>query len=149
MARENYIERWGVLESVDEDSCTVCVLQSSACQTCAASGLCQSAEGKLRLIRTVRPSHVPTVGSRVLVRAAARQGLHAAWLAYALPLFLSVAALFMAVHQWGEAVGALLALLVLAAYYMVLYAMRARIGKRMEFHIIRAAEEGEKVNYEQ
>ena len=129
------ISHEGIVESIGPGSCRVRILQASACSSCSARQLCRSSESKEKLIE-VR-GHYPTlqVGDSVTLTGSVRQGLRASVLAYIVPLFLMVAALFTCSRLYGEGTGALTALLVLALYYGVLYMMRDRLGKEFEFEI--------------
>ncbi len=138
--KEKFVERWGVVERVEEHSCTVVVQQSSACQTCVAASYCQSGEGQRKSVRTVRPRVAPEIGQRVLIRGTLRQSIRAVWLAYLLPLLLMLPLLFFSVRFWGEAVGALLSMGLLAVYYAVLYALRERVGRHFDFFIVQWGE---------
>lgn len=129
------ISHEGIVESIGTGSCRVRILQASACSSCSARQLCRSSESKEKLIE-VR-GHYPTlqVGDSVTLTGSVRQGLRASVLAYIVPLILMVAALFACSRLYGEGIGALAALLVLALYYGLLYMMRDRLGKEFEFEI--------------
>lgn len=129
------ISHEGIVESIGTGSCLVRILQASACSSCSARQLCRSSESKEKLIE-VR-GHYPTlqVGDSVTLTGSVRQGLRASVLAYIVPLILMVAVLFACSHLYGEGIGALAALLVLALYYGLLYMMRDRLGKEFEFEI--------------
>lgn len=137
--RTNHIEtirHEGVVEGIGTNSCTVRILQASACSSCSARQLCCSSESKEKLIE-VR-GHFPTlqVGDSVVLTGSVRQGLRASVLAYLVPLVLMVAALFVCSRLYGEGIGALAALLVLALYYCVLYLLRDKLGKEFAFEIV-------------
>lgn len=129
------ISHEGIVESIGTGSCRVRILQASACSSCSARQLCRSSESKEKLIE-VR-GHYPTlqVGDSVTLTGSVRQGLRASVLAYIVPLILMVAALFACSRLYGEGIGALAVLLVLALYYGLLYMMRDRLGKEFEFEI--------------
>lgn len=137
--RTNHIEtirHEGVVEGIGTNSCTVRILQASACSSCSARQLCRSSESKEKLIE-VR-GHFPTlqVGDSVVLTGSVRQGLRASVLAYLVPLVLMVAALFICSRLYGEGIGALAALLVLALYYCMLYLLRDKLGKEFAFEIV-------------
>lgn len=136
--KNNYsetIKHQGIVESTGANTCTVRILQASACSSCSARQLCRSSESKEKLIE-VR-GHYPTlhVGDSVTLTGSVRQGLRASVFAYIVPLILMVAALFACSRLYGEGIGALGALLVLALYYVVLYLMRNRLGREFSFEI--------------
>lgn len=129
------ISHEGIVECVGTDSCSVRILQASACSSCSARQLCRSSESKEKLIE-VR-GHYPTlhVGDRVTLVGSVRQGLRASVIAYVVPLILMLVALFAVSHSYGEVIGAFVVLLVLALYYGLLYLLRNKIGKQFEFSL--------------
>ena len=136
--KNNYseaIKHQGIVESTGANTCTVRILQASACSSCSARQLCRSSESKEKLIE-VR-GHYPTlhVGDSVTLTGSVRQGLRASVFAYIVPLILMVAALFACSRLYGEGIGALAALLALALYYGVLYLLRDKLGKEFTFEI--------------
>jgi len=135
MTQIETIKHEGIVESIGTESCSVRILQASACSSCSARQLCRSSESKEKVIE-VR-GHYPTlhVGDSVTLSGSVRQGLRASVLAYIVPLILMVAALFTGTRLTGESTGALAALLVLALYYGVLYLLRDKLGKEFEFEI--------------
>jgi len=135
MNKEEAIRHEGIVESVGTESCSVRILQATACSSCSARQLCRSSESKEKLIE-VR-GHYPTlhVGDSVTLTGSVRQGLRASLLAYIVPLILMLVALFIVTRLYGEAAGALAALLVLMLYYGVLYMMKDKLGKEFEFSL--------------
>ena len=135
MGKTEVIKHEGIVESIGTGSCMVRILQASACSSCSARSLCRSSESKEKVIE-VR-GHYPAlhVGDKVSVAGSVRQGLRASVLAYVVPLFLMLIALFVGTSLSGDGLGALVALLVLALYYGVLYLLRDKIGKKFEFSI--------------
>lgn len=129
------IKHEGIVESIGTESCSVRILQASACSSCEARKLCRSSESKEKLIE-VR-GHYPTlhVGDNVTLVGSVRQGLRASVLAYVVPLVLMLIALIVGIRFGGEGTGALAALLVLALYYGVLYLTRDKLGKQFEFSL--------------
>ena len=130
------ISHEGIVECVGTDSCSVRILQASACSSCSARQLCRSSESKEKLVE-VR-GHYPTlrVGDRVTLVGSVRQGLRASVIAYVIPLILMLVVLFAVSHSYGEGIGALAVLLVLALYYGVLYLLRNKLGKEFAFEIV-------------
>ena len=95
MSLPQTIEHKGVVQNVRERGVTVRVMQSSACSSCAAARMCRSGESRERLI-DVATKHASEcrVGEPVVLVATAQQSRMAVMLAYVLPLFLLLAALF-------------------------------------------------------
>ena len=135
MNKEGVIRHEGIVESMGTESCSVRILQATACSSCSARQLCRSSESKEKLIE-VR-GHYPTlhVGDCVTLTGSVRQGLRASILAYVVPLILMLVALFIGTRLNGEGTGALAALLVLALYFVALYMFRDKLGKQFAFEI--------------
>ena len=135
MGYKETIRHEGIVESIGTESCSVRILQASACSSCSARQLCRSSESKEKTIEV--KGHYPTlhVGDTVTLSGSVHQGLRASVLAYVVPLLLILVALFAGTRLGGEGTGALAALLVLALYYGVLYLMRDKLGKKFEFSI--------------
>ena len=143
MNKTDTILHEGIVESVGTESCSVRILQASACSSCSARQLCRSSESKENVIE-VR-GHYPTlqVGDKVTLSGSVRQGLRASILAYVVPLIFMLVALFAGSQIGGEGVGALAALMVLALYYGILYLFRNRLGKQFTFSLISVLPKGE------
>ena len=137
MSKTETIKHEGIVESIGAECCSVRIIQASACSSCSARSLCRSSESKEKVIEV--GGHYPTlrVGDSVILVGSVRQGLRASVLAYVVPLFLMLIALFIGTKLGGDGTGALAALLVLAVYYGVLFLLRDKLGKRFAFRIER------------
>jgi sigma-E factor negative regulatory protein RseC len=137
MSLPQTIEHKGVVQNVRERGVTVRVMQSSACSSCAAARMCRSGESRERLI-DVATKHASEfrVGEPVVLVATAQQSRMAVMLAYVLPLFLLLAALFVVRGLAGnDGLAALSALLVVSLYYGVLYCLRGRLSRNFRFDV--------------
>ena len=135
MDHKKIIKHEGIVEKIGANHCTVRILQASACSSCSARQLCRSSESKEKLIDVKGNYTTLNVGDTVTLVGSVRQGLRASLLAYVVPLILMLTSLFAGAHLGGEAIGALSALVVLAAYYALLYLLRNKIGKHFYFKI--------------
>ena len=135
MDNKETISHEGIVENVGAGSCTVRILQASACSSCSARSLCRSSESKEKVIEVA--GHYPTLrtGDSVTLVGTYSQGLHASFLAYIVPLVLMLFALFIGTRMGGDGIGALAALLVLTLYYCVLYLFRDKLSKQFTFKI--------------
>ena len=131
------IKHRGTVKSIKGDIVSVLVVQASACSTCTAKQLCHSAESKEKIVDVVcMQPHTIHIGDEVQVVASLSSGLKAVFWAYVLPLILLMGSVLLAVSVTGsEPAGALCALAVLAAYYLVLYLCRAQISRKLSFTI--------------
>ena len=136
MSQKETIRHEGIVENIGADSCSVRILQASACSGCSARQLCRSSESKEKIVE-VR-GHYPTlrVGSTVVLVGSVRQGLRASLLAYVLPLLLILVALVVGSRLGGEVVGALAALLAFGLYCGVLFLLKDKLAKEFEFKLV-------------
>ena len=127
----------GTIERTENGKAYVRILQASACSSCQAAKLCRSSESKEKIIEVpLTPAQAVSVGQTVQIEGSSSQGLKAVWWAYTMPLILVVGSLFLFVRLTGsEAQAALISLLVLAAYFFVLYLMRDKFSQILSFKI--------------
>lgn len=132
------IKHDGIVDSIEGDCIHVRILQASACTACGAKGLCSAAESKEKIIDVYgADTKAYQVGQRVMVEGAAAMGMKAVRLAFLYPLLLMVVAVAIAMGgtNGNEAVGAVTALLTLAAYFAVLFACKKRLMNEFLFSI--------------
>lgn len=132
------IKHDGIVDSIEGDCIHVRILQASACAACGAKGLCSAAESKEKIIDVYgADTKAYQVGQRVMVEGAAAMGMKAVRLAFLYPLLLMVVAVAIAMGgtNGNEAVGAVTALLTLAAYFAVLFACKKRLMNEFLFSI--------------
>lgn len=132
------IKHDGIVDSIEGDCIHVRILQASACAACGAKGLCSAAESKEKIIDVYgADTKAYQVGQRVMVEGAAAMGMKAVRLAFLYPLLLMVVAVAIAMGgtNGNEAVGAVTALLTLAAYFAVLFACKKRLMSEFLFSI--------------
>ncbi len=130
------IEHAGVVESVCGDVVRIQIERLSACAGCHAKSMC-SIEKK-RQVMTLKSDTPLQVGDAVRVVGESSLGMKAVVLAFAVPLVVMVAAMFVAVRMgYGEVVSACAALLSLFVYYIVLFAFRSRLERVFSFRVER------------
>lgn len=135
---DDKITHIGIVDSVSEHKVIVRILQASACSGCHAAGLCHSSESKEKLIDVyVDSASAYTKGQKVIIEGSTHRGLKAVILAYVIPLVAIVVTLALAIPRIGEPSAALLSLIVVAAYYAILYTQRSHLAKRFTFKIIK------------
>lgn len=134
-SKKDTIKHTGIVEKIDGEKCHVRILQSVACAGCAAHRLCNSSESKEKIVEASCNGEILRVGDSVEVEGTVMQGLQAVYICYVIPLVLIVACLFVGTHTWGELTGIVLSIIVMTAYYTVLYLFRMRIGKHFGFTV--------------
>lgn len=134
------IKHEGEVVRVEGDMVFVRMTVNSACGGCSARQACgvSESEDKIVEVRTSEASSY-SVGERVAVALASRSmGAKSVLWAYVVPFFVMCAVL-VALHLAGvgEGVAVVATLLSVAAYYAVLYAMRAKLEQTINFIIIK------------
>ncbi|MBQ4083733.1 MAG: SoxR reducing system RseC family protein [Bacteroidaceae bacterium] len=132
------IKHEGRVDSIDGDCIHVRIVQASACAACGAKSLCSAAESKEKIVDVYGADTTAyQVGQRVMVEGAATMGMKAVRLAFLFPLLLLVVAvaLVMWLADGNEALAALAALLVLTAYFLLLFANKKKLAREFTFTI--------------
>ena len=137
MTSSSEISHRGRIVSVTPEVTKVQIVSESACAACHAKGLCSLGDSKVKEIE------LPTrgwdnwqAGDEVSVVLRASMGHKAVWLAYVVPLILMVAALLGTLAAGGsELLAGLVAIGVLALYYLGLWLLRGRLRNEYIFNI--------------
>ena len=133
------IEHQGVVASVDGNHVQVNIVQLAACSECKARSLCSSSESKEKIIDVYEADAAEKyrVGEHVKVCGTLSMGKQAVWLAFGLPLLLTVVWMLVAmvVLNLGELVSVGVLAVMLALYFYILYINRDRMAKRFAFWI--------------
>jgi sigma-E factor negative regulatory protein RseC len=96
------IKHKGIVEKIDGSHVTVRIVQTSACSSCSAKGLCNASESKEKLI-DVYQSQVPCrVGEEVVVCGTTSMGMRAVFLAFGIPLLILLASLFVSMRMTDD-----------------------------------------------
>lgn len=127
----------GVVSAVDGKHISVRIVQAAACGGCAAGRLCNAADGKERRVDVVcENAETYSAGDEVMVVGSVRNGLKAVVWAYVFPLVLLVGSvLSLQSLSVSEPLCALAGLAFTGIYYMVLFALRERFGRKFTFSI--------------
>lgn len=137
MTSSSEISHRGRIVSVTPELTKVQIVSESACAACHAKGLCSLGDSKVKEIE------LPTrgwdnwqPGDEVSVVLRTSMGHKAVWLAYVVPLILMVAALLGTLSAGGsELLAGLVAIAVLALYYLGLWLLRGRLRNEYIFNI--------------
>ena len=136
---KNRIEHSGRVESIDGEWVNVKIVQSSACSSCEARKLCQSAESKEKTVACRSYGVEYHVGDEVMVYGAISMGRDAVIIAFIVPLVLMVVWLFCAISLFHIneliAIGVMVALL--GVYYLTIHLMNRVLSKKFELWIER------------
>ena len=131
------LEHKGIVLSINGERIDVSILSESACATCkvkSACGMSETEETVVSIFTHDAPAY--RVGEQVVVSVTRNMGLRAVFLAYVVPfLVLLVSLLVLLEAGLSEAAAGLISLGVLALYYIVLWLMRRRIEREINFNI--------------
>ena len=131
------IKHKGIVEKIDGSHVTVRIVQTSACSSCSAKGLCNASESKEKLI-DVYQSQVPCrVGEEVVVCGTTSMGMRAVFLAFGIPLLILLAALFVSMRMTGDdaLLAAVIALCAVVPYYLIIYLCKDKLDRTFSFTI--------------
>lgn len=131
------IKHSGVVESVDAECVHVRILQSSACAACKVSAHCNASDAKEKVVDVYAPHPARYhQGQAVVLTADASVGRRAALYGYVFPLVVMVIVLVVVLAAGGSEVeAALWSVGSLLPYYLAVYLLRARLGRRLNFAI--------------
>ena len=131
------IKHRGIVEKIDGSHIVVRIVQTSACSACSAKGLCNASESKEKQIDVYEVNPVYRIGEEVILCGTTSMGMKAVFLAFGIPVFLLLAALFvtMRVTDGDALLSAIVALVAVVPYYAVLYLMKDKMNKTFSFVI--------------
>lgn len=126
----------GIVEKIDGNTLYVRIVQQSACSGCHAKAMCAASEQKDKIIEIADRSGQYQPGEKVRICGRSSLGLQAVFLAFVVPIFLILAALAAASQwKWTDTAASVTCLILLAAYYGLLYLLRDRLKKRFTFTV--------------
>ena len=131
------IKHRGIVEKIDGSHIVVRIVQTSACSACSAKGLCNASESKEKQIDVYEVNPAYRIGEEVILCGTTSMGMKAVFLAFGIPVFLLLAALFvtMRVTEGDALLSAIVALVAVVPYYAVLYLMKDKMNKTFSFVI--------------
>ena len=131
------IKHRGIVEKIDGSHIVVRIVQTSACSACSAKGLCNASESKEKQIDVYEVNPAYRIGEEVILCGTTSMGMKAVFLAFGIPVFLLLAALFvtMRVTDGDALLSAIVALVAVVLYYAVLYLMKDKMNKTFSFVI--------------
>ena len=131
------IKHLGVVEKIDGSHVTVRIVQTSACSSCSAKGLCNASESKEKLIDVYHNQVSCQIGEQVVVCGTTSMGMRAVLLAFGLPVLILLLALFVTMRITdGDALfSALVGLGTMVPYYLIIYVCKDKLNRTFSFTI--------------
>jgi positive regulator of sigma E activity len=135
------VTQLGTVRSINNGFAQVAVQAAAACSTCAAKGSCvEGQQASERIIRIPIQEQL-NPGDRIRITMEARHGMVAVGLMFGIPLVLLVGSVVVATHMGlGEALGALIGLVVLSIYGVIVWKLNDSIQKKLPVEIERLNE---------
>lgn len=136
--KEDCVEQKGIVIKKQEDKVIVKIEQKSTCSSCHARGACTSLDKKDKEIEIkTKDTQNYNIGDEVIITISTKLGMKAVFIAFVLPLILLVIALFLSIKLFSltQSISALVSLLVVAAYYVLLYKQNLFLSKEFNFLI--------------
>ena len=138
---KGYIEHEGYVESINDESIFVRIIQTSACARCKAKSLCQSAESKEKIIEVKKASDYQSnslsPGDHVTIIGTTTMGTYAVILAFVLPLVIMIGCIIIGIKCVGlsDLSSIMIMIGILTLYYIILYLFRNKIAQKFVFMI--------------
>jgi sigma-E factor negative regulatory protein RseC len=136
--REDCVEQKGIVIKKQEDKVVVKIEQKSTCSSCHARGACTSLDKKDKEIE-IKTKDIENynIGDKVIIAISTKLGMKAVLIAFVLPLVLLIIAMFLSIKIFllSQSLSALISLIVVAAYYFLLYKQNHRLSKEFTFLI--------------
>ena len=131
------IKHQGIVEKIDGSHVTVRIVQTSACSSCSAKGLCNASESKEKQIDVYEIGASYQIGEKVVLCGSTSMGMKAVFLSFGIPLLILLFALFLAMRITdGDALfSALVFLIAIVPYYIVIYLCKEKLNKTFTFTI--------------
>jgi len=131
------IKHRGIVEKIEGSHVTVRIVQTSACSSCSAKGLCNASESKEKLIDVYGVQDACQEGEEVMVCGTTSMGMRAVILAFGLPLLILLMALLamMRITDGDALFSALVGMGTMIPYYLIIYICREKLNRTFSFTI--------------
>ena len=131
------IKHRGIVEKVDGSHIVVRIVQTSACSSCSAKGLCNASESKEKQIDVYEANPSYQIGEEVMVCGTTSMGMRAVLLAFGVPLLILVMALGVSMKLTGEdaLLSSGIALVSVVPYYIGIYFCKDKLNRTFSFMI--------------
>jgi len=133
--KDDRIQHQGSIKSIEKGLAQVEIVSRSACGACSAKGLCSMSEKKEKIIEVPLPPGLSwEVGEAVVVSLRISLGMRAVILMYVAPLLLLLATILVLLPIGvPELYTGLIALVLPAIYYLIIWFFRDKIEKNYIF----------------
>lgn len=133
------IEHKGRISSIENNLIRVTIVSQSMCASCHAKGACISGDSKEKIIE-VKTNNTSDykVGDEIVVAMKKKIGVKAVLIGFFYPFIILIATFILAYNflfAKNEVLPAILAIVTLGIYYYIIYLLRNKIEKNIQFYI--------------
>lgn len=128
----------GLISQIKDEVITVMIVSKASCASCSVKGACSASDMEEKIVDVKRSLHGNyNVGDKVVVMMDQSLGTWAVMFGYVFPFLVLLIGLIVFTQLLdNEGIAGLLALSLLAPYYLILYLSRRRMEKTFQFKII-------------
>lgn len=128
----------GLISQIKDEVITVMIVSKASCASCSVKGACSASDMEEKIVDVKRSLHDNyNVGDKVVVMMDQSLGTWAVMFGYVFPFLVLLIGLIVFTQLLdNEGIAGLLALSLLAPYYLILYLSRRRMEKTFQFKII-------------
>ncbi|MGC9331820.1 MAG: SoxR reducing system RseC family protein [Bacteroidales bacterium] len=135
MTSKTEVEHKGIVDHCQGNSVYVKILSESACASCKIKSVC-GVDTKEKIIEIDNAPPDYHEGDSVVVSISEKHGYKALFIGYLLPFIVSLTTLILGIKLTGnEGLSGLLAIVILAPYFLVLRFLRPNLKKSFRFNI--------------
>lgn len=138
MEKASQITHDGRIDAIDSKTIYVKIIASTGCVSCSANSSCSASEIEEKIVEVPNTGNKQyTIGDSVRVALDQGQGFKAVFLGYIMPFFVLLFTLLIMLSLTdNEGISGVVALLMLAPYYLVLYLFNRMIKRNFSFKLI-------------
>jgi sigma-E factor negative regulatory protein RseC len=132
------IEHTGIINNIQGNLISVCIVQESACAGCHAKGVCSVSDKSEKIIEIENFDRTYKIGDEVIVFGNQGIGFQAVLLAFVLPFIIMLATLlFSTLYTSSEFISGITAISILVPYYLILSLFNKKHKSIFRFEIKR------------
>ena len=137
--KNNTVTHTGIIKNIHDGKAVVSIMSHSACVSCDIKGACTLSEVKEKIIEVdISEDQIYDLGEEVVIQMKQSLGTWAVLFGYIFP-FLLVISVLIIFTSFGldQGLSGLLAILILAPYYIIMYLLRAFLRKKFTYRLQR------------
>ena len=136
---KDIIQHQGEIVSIEGSHVRVMIVQQAACSGCKVRSMCSASESKEKMMDVYEDDadRKYKVGDTVLVCGTLAMGKRAVWMAFGVPLFVTVACMLvcLGVMHIDELLASAVWIALMGVYFYILYICKDRLAKKFALWI--------------